>query len=165
MNKFILFFILFNLIISTKVEEEEEDDFNADSYDQMNDVAEFQDGLRDYLIKNNLWESDRIIEREEMNKIFIEIILEKGMEGVPEGLRGIVEECRRYFVTKYYKKKKVIRGKDIFGLIDILMIYRKFEQLTGNPDYDVDYDMFEDEDDIVEAHENNIIEKEMDSAL
>ena len=52
-------------------------------------------------------------------------------------------------MNKYYKKKKnEIRGRDIYDLIDILEISRKFQQFTGNPDYD-DFDYNEEEDDFM----------------
>ena len=42
----------------------------------------------------------------------------------------------KYFLDKYYKKKKVIKGKDIYDLIKIEEISTKFQQITGNPDFD-----------------------------
>ena len=139
-KKYIFLFIIFLIISISKCEEEElesEEEFEEDIYDNSADVAAFQESLKDYLIKNDLYESDRLIEREEMKKIFLEIILDQDPEGTPDYLKGVIEYLTNHFMKVYYKKKKnEIRGKDIYDLIDILAISRKFQQLTGNPDYD-----------------------------
>ena len=41
-----------------------------------------------------------------------------------------------YFLDKYYKKKKIIRGKDLYQLINMEEISTKFQQISSNPDFD-----------------------------
>ena len=76
-----------------------------------------------------------------MKKIFLEIILDQNTEEFPDYLKGVVDFLTKIFLDKYYKKLKVIKGKDIYDLIDILAISRKFKQLKE----DFDDDDFEDE--------------------
>ncbi len=139
-KKYIFLFALFLIISLSKCEEEEfenEEEFDEDIYDNSADVAAFRETVKEYLIKNDLYNSDRLIEREEMKKIFLDIILDENLESTPDYLKGVVDYLTNFFMNQYYKKKKnEIRGKDIYDLIDILAISRKFQQLTGNPDYD-----------------------------
>jgi hypothetical protein len=123
-----------------------EEEFDEDFYDPSKDVSEFKANLKDYLISNGLFDSDRLIERKEMKRIFLEIILDQNEEEIPDYLKGIIEFLTKHFMDLYYKKKKnEIRGRDIYDLIDILAISRKFQQLTGHPDYDDFYDDEEEE--------------------
>ena len=148
--KYIYIVIIFIIILLCKCEEEYydyEEEGIFDDYDPSKDIEIFQESLKKYLTANDLINSDRLIEREEMKKIFLEIILEQDVESLPDYLRGIIDFLTKHFLDKYYKKKKnKIRGKDIYDLIDITAISRKFQQLTGNPDYDdIYYDEEEDE--------------------
>ena len=61
----------------------------------------------------------------------------------------------KHFIDKYYKERKIIRGKDLFDLIDIEAISEKFQELT-----DDDYDVEETE---KEEKENNIKENNDDN--
>ncbi len=139
------FLFIFFLIVSVcKCEEEnyeeiEEEEMIDDLYDSYDDVAEFKKSLKEYLVKNNLFDSDKLIERKEMEKIFLDVILNRSLEGIPDYLKEIIDYLTKHFLDKYYKKKKEIKGKDIYELIDILAISSKFEQLTGSSEYD-DYE-------------------------
>ncbi len=145
MNKKLNFLFIFFLIVSVcKCEEEnyeeiEEEEMIDDLYDSYDDVAEFKKSLKEYLVKNNLFDSDKLIERKEMEKIFLDVILNRSLEGIPDYLKEIIDYLTKHFLDKYYKKKKEIKGKDIYELIDILAISSKFEQLTGSSEYD-DYE-------------------------
>ena len=145
MNKKLNFLFIFFLIVSVcKCEEEnyeeiEEEEMIDDLYDSYDDVTEFKKSLKEYLVKNNLFDSDKLIERKEMEKIFLDVILNRSLEGIPDYLKEIIDYLTKHFLDKYYKKKKEIKGKDIYELIDILAISRKFEQLTGSSEYD-DYE-------------------------
>ena len=144
MEKKYLLFILF-LILSIykcneeyeELYEEEEEELFDDSYD---DTIEFKKTLKEYLINNKLLDSDKLIERKEMEKIFLDVILTKDMNSIPDYLKEIIDELKKYFVDKYYKQKNnEIRGKDIYELIDILDVSRKLDQLTSGYDYN-DYE-------------------------
>ena len=92
--------------------------------------------MKEYLTEEKLINSERIIERKEMEKIFLDVLLEKDPEYIPEFLKLILEKLSKYFIDKYYKKKKIIRGKDFYKLINMEEISTKFQQITGNPDFD-----------------------------
>ena len=148
MKKKFFIFIIFIVISLYKCDEDfiPEEEFDEDIYDHSKEVAEFNQSMKEYLVANDLFDSDRLIERDEMKRIFLGIILDQEEQEIPEYLQGITEYLTNHFLNQYYKKKKnEIRGKDIYGLIDILAISRKFQQLTGHPDYDDFYD-YEEED-------------------
>ena len=144
MEKKYLLFILFLILSIYKCDEEyeeyyeeEEEELFDDSYD---DTIEFKKTLKEYLINNKLLDSDKLIERKEMEKIFLDVILTKDMNSIPDYLKEIIDELKKYFVDKYYKQKNnEIRGKDIYELIDILDVSRKLDQLTSGYDYN-DYE-------------------------
>ena len=89
-----------------------------------------------------------------MKKIFIDVMTEKDPQYIPEFLKAILDKLSKYFIDKYYKKKKIIKGKDLYDLIDIEPIAAKFQQLTGSYDYDFDESEAENENE-----ENNDNEK------
>ena len=109
---------------------------NDDDYDEGH--KQFKEQLKQYLIETKLINSEKPIEREKMKKIFIDVMTEKDPQYIPEFLKAILDKLSKYFIDKYYKKKKIIRGKDLYDLIDIEPIAAKFQQLTGSYDYDFD---------------------------
>ena len=110
----------------------------SEKYNYFEDTHSFKDFLKEYLTEEKLINSERIIDRKEMEKIFIDILTEKDASYIPEFLKKILDKLSVYFLDKYYKKKKIIRGKDLYDLIDIEPIAAKFQQLTGSYDYDFD---------------------------
>ncbi len=132
-NKIFLFIfitIIFNINCDSK------SNSNDDDYDEGH--KQFKEQLKQYLIDTKLINSEKPIEREEMKKIFIDVMTEKDPQYIPEFLKAILDKLSKYFIDKYYKKKKIIRGKDLYDLIDIEPIAAKFQQLTGSYDYDFD---------------------------
>ena len=132
-NKIFLFIfitIIFNINCDSK------SNSNDDDYDEGH--KQFKEQLKQYLIETKLLNSEKPIEREEMKKIFIDVMTEKDPQYIPEFLKAILDKLSKYFIDKYYKKKKIIRGKDLYDLIDIEPIAAKFQQLTGSYDYDFD---------------------------
>ena len=77
-----------------------------------------------------------------MRKIFIDIMLRgASIDEVDDYTREMNEELARIFLKKYYKKRKEIRGKDIYGLINLNEIEQKYYQLNGEiPFFDEDDD-------------------------
>ena len=150
MNKIclIISFIIFILLLSvTQSVKNYIEDFIEDydiKYEEK--IKNFQ---RKYLIKNKLIENDRLIKPEEMRKIFIDIMLEGApLDELDEFTRELYEELARFFLDKYYKEKKVIKGMDIYNLMDIKEIFQKLYELNGEmPIYDNDYDYVIDDDD------------------
>ena len=96
----------------------------------------FKEFLKEYLTEEKLINSERIIERKEMEKIFIDIRTEKDASYIPEFFKKIFDKLNVYFLDKYYKKKKIIRGKDFYKLINMEEISTKFQQISSNPDYE-----------------------------
>ena len=128
--KICIVFILFSILIKTKG--------NSDNIldDEFDLNLKYEESLRSYiktyLTKNKLIESDRTIKKEEMKKIFIDI-MEQGVskEEINDNIKYINEELANVFVNKYYKKRKEIKGKDIIDLININDINQKYYQLIG----------------------------------
>ena len=151
MNKiFILLILIFSLILLSKCHtleyeeyeiieiEEEEEELEFDNGNE--DYGYFKESLKQYLIENNLFYSDKLIEPNDLKIIFFEVITEGDPGSSPPYLRRIFEQLADYFVEKYYSEKKQIRGKDIYFLLDISEITNKFEEFAAqNPFFD-DYD-------------------------
>ena len=121
---------------------------------------DFKESLKQYLTEEKLINSERIIERKEMEKIFLDVLLEKDPEYIPEFLKLILEKLSKYFLDKYYKKKKIIKGKDIYDLINMEEISMKFQQITGNPDFD--FTELDDEEEYEYEEEDNTNKKTSD---
>ena len=143
-NKIFIFFIIL-IIFYTKCNEKK--DLNYD-YDYNEGTKQFKESLKQYLTENGLLNSEKIIERDEMKKILFDILTEKDAEFIPDFLQEILEILTKHFIDKYYKEKKIIRGKDLYSLIDIESIAEKFQELT-----DDDYG-----DDQIEEGENKLKE-------
>ena len=134
MKKYFIFVIfLLSLLFFSKCKEGEEEEYYSD-YDNNEVEEHFNETLKKYLIENNLLESERIIQRDEMRRIFLEIITDGDPEP-PEYLNGIIMDLVEYFVNLYYKDRKEIKGKDIINLIDINQISMKFQLMLGNSPY------------------------------
>ena len=67
-----------------------------------------------------------------MKKIFLESVTEGDAESSGEYFGGIFIELADHFVNEYYKERKEIRGKDIYDLIQLDPISKKFEQLMND---------------------------------
>ena len=145
-KKLFFIFAIFLILAFYKCEENAEKESENELFDDDFDQEEsFKKSLKEYLVKSNLFDSDRLIEKEEMKKIFLDVILERDPEYAPEYLKESIEYLSKYFVGKYYKKHKEIRGKDIYNLIDIVAISTKFQQLIG------EYDDYEEEEEMVKS--------------
>ena len=142
MNKlsFLFFITLLQLITNNKNVTNETNDIIEENNDSLygdDFYGYFNESLKDYLIKNKLYDSERKIDRDEMKKIFFEVVTEGGPESSPKQLRKLFEQLADYFIEKYYNETKQIRGKDIYKLIDINEIYEKFNEFIGeSPLYD-----------------------------
>ena len=109
----------------------EQDDNNNETFEEDGDLY-FKKTLKDYLVEKNLFESDRIIEPDEMKKIFLESVTEGDAESSADYFGGIFIELADHFVNEYYKERKEIRGKDIYNIIELDPISKKFEQLMND---------------------------------
>ena len=132
MSKKFLFFsaiILFSILLISKAEEEIDE--NSD-YDDGYGVDYFKESVKQYLVDRNLFDSEELVQPEEMKKIFLEIITEGDYESSTEYFGGIFNELADFFVNSYYINKKEIKGKEIYDLIDINQISQKFEEMMGD---------------------------------
>ena len=132
MSKKFLFFsaiILFSILLISKAEEEIDE--NSD-YDDGFGVDYFKESVKQYLVDRNLFDSEELVQPEEMKKIFLEIITEGDYESSTEYFGGIFNELADFFVNSYYINKKEIKGKEIYDLIDINQISQKFEEMMGD---------------------------------
>ena len=150
-KKLFLIFILLSLLFiykckenSPEEEEWEEEEDDDDYYGDYDGDDYFKQSLKEYLVENNLFDSDRIIKPDEMRKIFLDVIAEGDPEGGSEYMEPIFKDLADYFVNTYYKDKPEIRAKQIYDLIDINVISMKFEQMMGDNPY---YNGFEEEND------------------
>ena len=121
--------ILFSILLISKAEEEIDE--NSD-YDDGYGVDYFKESVKQYLVDRNLFDSEELVQPEEMKKIFLEIITEGDYESSTEYFGGIFNELADFFVNSYYINKKEIKGKEIYDLIDINQISQKFEEMMGD---------------------------------
>ena len=161
MNIYFFLFLILSIIFLSKFEEtpdpkKEKDDNNNETFEEDGDLY-FKKTLKDYLVEKNLFDSDRIIEPDEMKKIFLESVTEGDAESSADYFGGIFIELADHFVNEYYKERKEIRGKDIYNLIELDPISKKFEQLMNdnskyngaddNKENNNDYNDYNDDDD------------------
>ena len=151
-KKYIFLLIIYSLIFVVKTNIEDEinfPDFSEEGFDYNFNEEDhyFKSSLKEYLVENKLFESERVIEPDELKKIFLDVITDDGPENSPENMRKSLYELAEYFVERYYNEKKQIRGKDIYDLFDINDISAKFSDIAGDTiNYNNDYN--EEEDDL-----------------
>ena len=150
------FFISLVLLFSLPLLNKTQDDYNGDypypdDYYDDNDYnyfENFNETLKNYLIDNGLFDSDRLIEPHEMKKILYEVISEGDSEKNTEGVKKVFQQMAERFTDVYFNDKKQIRGKDIYGLININDIWDRF-------DYYVDFNTSSKYDDFFDDDEND----------
>ena len=128
------FFISLVLLFSLPLLNKTQNDYNGDypypdDYYDDNDYnyfENFNETLKNYLIDNGLFDSDRLIEPHEMKKILYEVISEGDSEKNTEGVKKVFQQMAERFTDVYFNDKKQIRGKDIYGLININDIWDRF---------------------------------------
>ena len=99
-------------------------------YENYDEEQYFKELVKIYLIDKNLWESDKLIKPDEIRKLFIDVINEG--EYMDNKLKNVFDKVINYFIEKYYKEKKDIKGKDLYDLININELIRKFDDLIKN---------------------------------
>ena len=150
--------ILFSLMSLYKLHESYDDydgfpdiDENDNDYD-LNDekyYENFNKTLKNYLIENGYFESDRLIDPPELKKIVFDVISEADPDIISENLKKIFTQLAEKFTDVYYNDNKQIRGRDIYGLINIDDIWAGFDDyldLNSSGKYDFDDDDGEDDD-------------------
>ena len=126
-----MFFIIITVSIVNILNKNDDIDDLIEKYDLKYEEY-LKNYIKNYLKENDLLENERLIGPGEMKKIFIDILLEgTSINDVDEYTKEMNEELARLFIPKYYHRKKEIRGKDIYDLIDINEIKQKYYQLNG----------------------------------
>ena len=122
-------------------EEELDDDYVYDNYDSE---KYFKELVKEYLEDNDLWKSDELIQPDELRKIFLDIITD-GEDGSEPSLKKALDKLADFYMDKYYKERKEIRGKDVYDLLDITEISLKYDEILAEKYEDEDDDEDEDE--------------------
>ena len=149
----IIFILLENLLLITN---------KANSIDDyLDDIdIKYEEYLKkfflNYLKKNNLISSERLIAKNEMKKIIVDIMLEGlSPSEIEENILMLYKELADIFIEKYYKEKKDIKGKDLINIINIKELMQKYYELNGeSPIYDDDY-IFNDDNLNIENNNND----------
>ena len=147
-KKYIFLIVIYSLIFVAKTNIEDEINFPEEGFEfNFNEEDQyFKSSLKEYLVENKLFESERVIEPDELKKIFLDVITDDGPDNSPENMKKSLYELAEYFIERYYNDKKQIRGKDIYDLFDINDISAKFSDIVGNTLHYNDYN--EEEDDL-----------------
>ena len=130
-KRLILIFYIISLILLAKCDDQASED-DSSSFEDYDSNKYFKESVKEYLIEHKLYDSDKIIKPEEMKIIFLGVITEGEPDGSPDYMGGIFGSLADYFVEKYYKDKKEIKGKDLYDLFDMNEISKKFEELMAN---------------------------------
>ena len=154
-KKLIFIFFIFTFILNTKCAKEEEENYDEYPNDDYYGTLHFKAFLKKYLTEKNLLNSEKIISKEEMKKIFEDVISEGDPEGAAAYMGDIFNDLTTYFVNTYYSGRSEIRGKEIIDLFDIRVITQKFEQMLGPPD-DEEEEMEYDSKDKIGKPESNL---------
>ena len=130
-NLFLIIFLIniFSFIFCQNLTEDESmEDYTYDNYDGE---QYFKEIVKEYLEEKKLWKSDKLIQPSELRKIFLDIITD-GEESSDPKFKEAFEKLADFFIDKYYKDKKEIRGKDIYDLIGIIEISLKLAEFIDD---------------------------------
>ena len=144
-NLFLIIFLIniFSFIFCQNLTEDESmEDYTYDNYDGE---QYFKEIVKEYLEEKKLWKSDKLIQPSELRKIFLDIITD-GEESSDPKFKEAFEKLADFFIDKYYKDKKEIRGKDIYDLIGITEISLKFDEFIDDKSEYKDDDDDDDDD-------------------
>ena len=151
MKKDLFFFIILLLILLSKIsskkkKQQQQDDYDDDE-EEEDGYAPFRKTLRKYLKKNKLYKSSRLVERNELKRIFLDVVGDGGVEGTPKRVKEVFDKLADFFVDKYYNDKKEIKGKEVYKLFDFSEISLKLNDLMREMPPDDDDDPMNKDDD------------------
>ena len=151
MKKDLFFFIILILILLSKIsskkkKQQQQDDYDDDE-EEEDGYAPFRKTLRKYLKKNKLYKSSRLVERNELKRIFLDVVGDGGVEGTPKRVKEVFDKLADFFVDKYYNDKKEIKGKEVYKLFDFSEISLKLNDLMREMPPDDDDDPMNNDDD------------------
>ena len=151
MKKDLFFFIILLLILLSKIsskkkKQQQQDDYDDDE-EEEDGYAPFRKTLRKYLKQNKLYKSSRLVERNELKRIFLDVVGDGGVEGTPKRVIEVFDKLADFFVDKYYNDKKEIKGKEVYKLFDFSEISLKLNDLMREMPPDDDDDPMNNDDD------------------
>ena len=134
----------------------------------------FRTTLKEYLTVNKLYGNETAeVSPERMRKIFIDAMTGGDLDNIPDKYIPPIEQLTEEFIDEQYNQKNrtVIKGSEVFDLLDINIIANRYNNLLeklglydDEIDEDADDDIFEDNDDddiSVNIDFDNIIYQEL----
>lgn len=99
-----------------------------------------------YLESNNYIENEKILDKNELMKIIVDIFLEGlSPDEIEDNILLIYHELSEIYIEKILKQRKEIKGKELIEVINIKDLMKLYYELNGeSPIYDDDY-IFTDE--------------------
>ena len=149
-NLFLIIIIIYTIsliLCQNSTEDESMEDYTYDNYDGE---QYFKEIVKEYLEEKKLWNSDKLIQPDELRKIFFDIITD-GEESSDPKFKEAFAKLADFFIDKYYKEKKEIRGRDVYDLIGITEISLKFDEFIDDKwEYKDDDNNYDDGDDNID---------------
>ena len=99
-----------------------------------------------YLESNNYIENEKILDKNELMKIIVDIFLEGlSPDEIEDNILLMYHELSEIYIEKILKQRKEIKGKELIEVINIKDLMKLYYELNGeSPIYDDDY-IFTDE--------------------
>ena len=147
-KKLYLLFIFLSIISLIHSDEDINDYYELEDliYDKEDDENYFKEIVKNYLIENKLWDDNKLIQPDELKKIFLDITSD-GEDINDNKIKNIFDKVADYFIKRYYKVKKEITGKDIYKMMKVSQITFKFEEFLKERKGDEDEEELDEDDD------------------
>lgn len=143
-----LFFLIFSyLFIFGNLIEQNETNINEENVDEYGE-AEFQESLKEYLQRNNLYENKTAeVPPEKMRELFKEVLTGGEEIDAPPEVIAALKNLTEQFITEEYtnKKRTVIMGNELFDLFNITDLSKKFEKILNETNPELLRQMYENE--------------------
>ena len=99
-----------------------------------------------YLESNNYIENEKVLDKNELTKIIVDIFLEGlSQDEMEDNILLMYHELSEIYIEKILKQRKEIKGKELIEVINIKDLMKLYYELNGeSPIYDDDY-IFTDE--------------------
>ena len=138
-KKSIIFFLLLSFVLIIKCDDKSFEKEEEEEYSDLNRNNYFKEALKEYIIENNLYNNDKLIQPNYIKTIFLNVFTGQSKDNLPEEIVETFDKLSNYFINIYFKDRKEIRGKEFYDLVDINEIFIKMEELfPDNSDDDKD---------------------------
>ena len=149
-NLFLIIIIIYTISLILCQNSKEDESMEDYTYDNYDGEQYFKEIVKEYLEEKKLWNSDKLIQPDELRKIFFDIITD-GEESSDPKFKEAFAKLADFFIDKYYKEKKEIRGRDVYDLIGITEISLKFDEFIDDKwEYKDDDNNYDDGDDNID---------------